>query len=206
MQNLYGYIRVSSIDQNEARQLDALSRFDIPARNLFVEKQSGKDFERPKYKQLLKQLRPGDLLILKSIDRIGRNYAEIIDQWRIITRDIGADIKVLDMPLLDTTFAKDLLNTFIADLVLQILSFSAQLERDNIRQRQSEGIAAAKARGVSFGNTAIPLPEDFETIYTDWRSGNINANQAAALCGMSRRTLYEKTKGKRENEYTKPSI
>ncbi|MDR1616760.1 MAG: recombinase family protein [Syntrophomonadaceae bacterium] len=193
----FGYIRVSAADQNDERQRIALAPFAIPARNLYVDRQSGKDFNRPAYRRLVKRLRPGDLLIIKSLDRLGRDYAEVREQWRRITVEAGADIKVLDMPLLDTAHAKDLLGSFISDLVLQVLSFAAQMERDNIRQRQAEGISAAKARGVRFGREPLVLPDDFEDIYRRWRSGEINASQAAALCGVSERTLYERTRGRR---------
>lgn len=153
---IFGYVRVSSRDQNETRQIIALESYGVPARNIFIDKQSGKDFERPKYKQVLKKLKPGDLLVIKSIDRLGRNYDEILEQWRIITKEIRADVVVLDMPLLDTRKQpSDLTGTFIADLVLQILSYVAQTEREAIRQRQAEGIAAAKARGVHFGRQPI---------------------------------------------------
>lgn len=162
MSKVYGYIRVSSADQNEDRQLVALRSCKVPECNLFVDKQSGKDFERPEYRRMLRRLKRDDLLYVKSIDRLGRNYGEILEQWRLLTKEKGVDIVVLDMPLLDTRSGKDLMGTFIADLVLQILSFVAQNERENIRQRQAEGIAAAKARGVPFGRPALPLPENFE--------------------------------------------
>ena len=162
--NIYGYIRVSGVDQNEERQRIAMSDREIPARNIYVDKQSGKDFDRPQYKRLLKRLRPGDLLYIKSIDRLGRNYKEIQEQWRILTKEKEADLCVMDMPLLDTRVAKDLIGTFIADLVLQVLSFAAENERDAIRQRQAEGIAAAKARGVQLGRPRRELPENFERI------------------------------------------
>ena len=162
MGTTYGYIRVSSTDQNEDRQRLALSEMGVPAENLFTDKQSGKDFNRPQYKRLVRKLRPGDLLYVLSIDRLGRSYGEIQDQWRALTKDIGADICVIDMPLLDTRYGKDLIGTFIADLTLQILSFVAENERTNIRQRQRQGIAAAKARGVRFGRPPRPLPENFQ--------------------------------------------
>jgi len=192
--NIYGYIRISTADQHDDRQRIALAPFEIPTRNLYVDKQSGKDFERPAYKRLLKRLHSGDILYLKSIDRLGRNYAEIIEQWRFITREKGSDIKVLDMPLLDTTYYKDLLGTFIADLVLQVLSFTAQLERETMLARQAEGITAAKARGIKFGRHPLSLPENFQDIHTKWRLGKITAQQVATLCKMSRRTLYTKVK------------
>lgn len=196
--NIYGYIRVSTQEQNEDRQIIALEPYNIPKAHLFSDKQSGKDFQRPAYKKLFKRMRKGDLLYVKSIDRLGRNYGEIIEQWRILTRDKGIDIKVLDMPLLDTSYCKDLLGTFISDLVLQVLSFSAQLERDNLLARQSEGIAAAKARGVRFGRRPVPVPENFLELYHLWRTGVYTAEKTAELCGFSRRTLYDKTQGLRK--------
>lgn len=159
--NYYGYIRVSTKDQNEDRQVDALKKYEIPQSNIFMDKQSGKDFERPAYQKMIRKLKKGDVVIVKSIDRLGRNYDEIIEQWRIITKQIDADIVVIDMPLLDTRAGKDLTGKFVADLVLQILSYVAQTERESIRQRQAEGIASAKARGVKFGRPCIPIPNDF---------------------------------------------
>jgi DNA invertase Pin-like site-specific DNA recombinase len=197
---IYGYLRVSTAEQNDHRQRIALERVGVLPRNLFADKQSGKDFNRPAYKRMIKRLRPGDLVCVKSIDRLGRNYTEIIEQWRIITREKGADIRVLDMPLLDTTYCKDLLGTFISDLVLQVMSFSAQIERENILQRQAEGIAAAKARGVRLGRHPKPMPENFEDIYRRWRNGELDANQAAELCGISSRRLFERTKERRREE------
>lgn len=161
---IYGYIRVSSIDQNESRQLLALHDAGVDDKCIHIDKQSGKDFNRPQYKKLVKKLKPGDLLYILSIDRLGRNYMEIQNQWRILTKEKGVDICVLDMPLLDTRQGKDLMGTFIADLVLQILSFVAQSERENIRKRQEQGIAAAKARGVRFGRPEVPVPENFGEI------------------------------------------
>lgn len=190
----YGYIRVSSNDQNENRQLRALSKVPVPAENIYLDKLSGKDFNRPQYNHLVEQLNPGDLLYIHSIDRLGRNYKEILNQWRILTKEIGADICVLDMPLLDTRRNKDLMGTFIADLVLQILSFAAQSERDNIRWRQQEGIAAAKARGVRFGRPPLPLPENFNAIYQAWRGRKITLRQAAEACGMPEGTFYGKAR------------
>lgn len=200
MQTKYGYIRVSSRDQNEDRQLIALAPYNISKHNLFLDKKSGKDFNRPAYKRLLRRIKPGDLLILKSIDRLGRNYHEIIEQWRHITREKRVDVKVLDMPLLDTSYGKDLLGTFISDLVLQVLSFSAQLERESILQRQAEGIAAAKARGIKFGRKAAVLPASFEKLYVRWRSGELSAEETAAICGISRRTLYKLTEEIRQSD------
>lgn len=181
---VYGYIRVSSIDQNEARQWSALLEQGVPAKHIFSDKQSGKDFQRPNYRALVKRLRKGDLLYILSIDRLGRNYAEIQEQWRILTKEIGIHICVLDMPLLDTRNGTDLMGTFIADLVLQILSFVAQSERDNIRKRQAQGIAAAKARGVRFGRPVQPLPENFQEVYRLWKSNQISGVEAARRCGL----------------------
>ena len=188
--NIYGYIRVSGVDQNEERQRIAMSDREIPARNIYVDKQSGKDFDRPQYKRLLKRLRPGDLLYIKSIDRLGRNYKEIQEQWRILTKEKEADLCVMDMPLLDTRVAKDLIGTFIADLVLQVLSFAAENERDAIRQRQAEGIAAAKARGVQRGRPRRELPENFERIRKEWRGKRLTLHSAAQACGMPETTFY----------------
>ena len=167
---IYGYVRVSSTDQNEDRQMIALNKVNVPARNIYMDKLSGKDFNRPQYKKMVRKLKPGDLLYILSIDRLGRNYEEIQNQWRILTKEIGIDICVLDMPLLDTRNGKDLMGTFIADLVLQILSFVAQSERDNIKKRQQEGIAAAKAKGVKFGRPPRPLPENFHEVHQAWRN------------------------------------
>ena len=183
MQN-YGYIRVSSTDQNEDRQRIALQEKAVPRHNIFMDKQSGKDFDRPQYKRLVRRLREGDLLYVLSIDRLGRNYAEIQNQWRILTKGIRVDICVIDMPLLDTRNGKDLMGTFIADLVLQILSFVAQSERENIRKRQEQGIAAAKARGVRFGRPPRPLPENYPSAYHRWKAGAITGTAAAKECGM----------------------
>ncbi|MDR1704186.1 MAG: recombinase family protein [Clostridiales bacterium] len=190
---VFGYVRVSMKEQNPDRQLIALAPYKIPPGNIFIDQKSGKDFNRPKYKRLFRILRAGDLLYIKSIDRLGRDYNEIIEQWRLITREKGVDIKVLDMPMLDTTYCKDLLGTFISDLVLQVLSFSAQLERENILQRQAEGIAAAKARGVAFGRKAIVVPDNFQDIFLTWRSGKITGKEAASRCGFSVKTLYNLT-------------
>lgn len=188
----YGYIRVSSTDQNEDRQLVMLRGKGISDRRLYIDKQSGKDFDRPKYKRLVRRLRPGDVLYVLSIDRLGRNYKEIQEQWRLLTKEKGVDICVLDMPLLDTRQGKDLLGTFIADLVLQILSFVAQSERESIKKRQAEGIAAAKARGVRFGRPPRPLPDNFYEIHTAWRNKKIVLRQAAEACGMPEGTFYAK--------------
>lgn len=194
MANTYGYIRVSSRDQNEDRQMVALRNLVIPEKNIFVDKQSGKDFERPSYKRLVRRLKRDDLLYIKSIDRLGRNYGEILEQWRILTKEKGIDIVVLDMPLLDTRRGKDLMGTFLSDIVLQVLSFVAENERTNIRQRQAEGIAAAKARGVKFGRPAIPYPDNFREVHRDWRKKKMTLQQAADACGMSVGTFYGKAR------------
>lgn len=189
---VYGYIRVSSKEQNEERQRVALVERNIPVKNLYIDKQSGKDFQRPQYQKMLRRLRAGDLLYVLSIDRLGRNYEEIQQQWRALTKEIGIDICVLDMPLLDTRQGKDLMGTFIADLVLQILSFVAQNERENIRKRQAEGIAAAKARGVAFGRPAKALPDDFAKIVWAWETRQCSFEQSLRQCGMSESTFYRR--------------
>ena len=192
MGNVYGYIRVSSTDQKEDRQLIAMQKMEVQKKNLYIDKQSGKDFDRPQYKRLVKRLKRGDLLYVMSIDRLGRNYEDIQQQWRILTKERGVDICVIDMPLLDTRHGRNLMGTFIADLVLQILSFVAQSERENIRRRQAQGIAAAMARGVKFGRPALPLPENFYEIHRVWRAKEIPLKQAAAACGMPVGTFYGK--------------
>lgn len=188
----YGYIRVSSREQNEDRQRIALREVGVAEKDLYLDKQSGKDFERPQYKNLLHRLKKDDLLYVKSIDRLGRNYAEILEQWRLITKEKGGDVVVLDMPLLDTRRGKDLMGTFLADIVLQVLSFVAENERDNIRQRQAEGIAAAKARGVRFGRPPLPLPDNFQQVHRAWRGKELTLRQAAELCEMPKDTFYAK--------------
>ena len=188
----YGYIRVSTKEQNTDRQLAALQSYDIPSGNVYIDKESGKDFNRRQYKRMVRKLKQGDMLIVCSIDRLGRNYTEIIHQWRVITHEKGADIKVLDMPLLDTTYAKDLLGTFIADLVLQVMSFCAQLEREKIHQRQAEGIASAMKNGVVFGRPRLNLPDNFDEIIVKWRNGEFNVKTTAKLCGISVSSLYNK--------------
>lgn len=199
----YAYIRVSTKEQNIARQLAALEDFTIPEKNIFIDYQSGKDFDRPEYKKLLKKLNPGDLLIIKSIDRLGRNYNDILSQWQHITKEIKADILVLDMDLLDTrTKDNGLTGTLIADLVLQILAYVAQTERDYIRQRQAEGIAAAKAKGRQFGRKPIPLPAEFEALYAKWLAGEISTRQAAEKLGISHSTFFRICKKKQEEENT----
>jgi len=191
----WAYIRVSTREQNEDRQVIAMREFGVPDGNMIIEKQSGKDFERPKYQKLMKQIKPGDVLVVKSIDRLGRNYDEILEQWRLITKEKQAYIVVLDMPLLDTRAGRDLTGTLIADIVLQLLSYVAQTEREFIRQRQREGIDAAKARGRRFGRPRCQLtPEDADTIRR-WRSGEIGLAAAERLTGLSRSTLYRLARG-----------
>ena len=190
---VYGYIRVSSRDQCEDRQRIALEGFPVPPGNIFSDRQSGKDFNRPSYRRLMRALKQGDLMVIKSIDRLGRNYEEIIDQWRQITKRKGADIAVMDMPLLDTrSGVRDLTGTFIADLVLQILSYVAETERTFLRQRQAEGIAAAKMRGVRFGNAEKALPEEFPLLRDAWRQGTVSARKAAGLLGVSPNTFLRR--------------
>ena len=189
---IYGYIRVSTREQNEDRQRLALAALPVPEENIYMDKQSGKDFERPQYRRLVRRLRRDDLLYVKSIDRLGRNYSEILEQWRMLTKEKGVDIAVLDMPLLDTRRGKDLMGTFLSDIVRQVLSFVAENERDNIRQRQAEGIAAAKARGVRFGRPPLPLPDNFHMLHQAWRGQKITLRQAARACGMPTGTFYSK--------------
>ncbi len=198
--NNFGYIRVSSTDQNEDRQLAALHACKIPKNNLYLDKLSGKSFNRPQYKRLLKRLRPGDTLYLLSIDRLGRNYEEVQEQWRLLTKEKGVDICVLDMPLLDTRRDKDLMGTFIADLVLQILSFVAQNERENIKKRQAQGIAAAKARGVQFGRPGLPEPVDFAELVETWDSRLITIDQITARYGLSESTFYRRLRAYRKGK------
>ena len=190
---IYGYIRVSSIDQNEDRQIIALNGINIPQENLFVDKQSGKDFNRPAYQGLMICLKQGDLLYIKSIDRLGRNYEEIQNQWRIITKEKGADISVIDIPLLDTrSDNKDLTKTFIADLVFQILCYVAENERNNIKKRQAEGISAAKARGVRFGRPEKEAPENFGELVKKWEKNQISLEEISKICKMSLSSIYRK--------------
>ena len=188
----YGYARVSAIDQNESRQLASLKALGIEHGKIFVDKQSGKDFNRPAYQALLKTLREGDLVYIKSIDRLGRNYEEILNQWRILTKERGVDIAVIDMPLLDTRKGKDLMGTFLADVVLQILSFVAENERENIRIRQSEGIAAAKARGVRFGRPIVKPPENFAEVVKEWEQGEICFAEALEKTRLKQATFYNR--------------
>ncbi len=194
MSSIYGYIRVSSKDQNEDRQLIALNEVGVERKNIYLDKRSGKDFDRPQYKKLLRKLKKDDLLYIKSIDRLGRNYEEILQQWRVLTKEKGIDIVVLDMPLLDTRRGKDLMGTFLSDIVLQVLSFVAENERTNIKQRQAEGIAAAKAKGVKFGRPPLPLPDNFYEIHKAWRSKKLTLKEAANACNMPVGTFYGKAR------------
>ena len=187
----YGYVRVSTREQNEQRQIIAMKEHGIDAARIFMDKQSGKDFERKNYKRLLRKLKSDDTLVIKSIDRLGRNYSEILEQWRILTKEKGIDIVVLDMPLLDTRQGRDLMGTLIADIVLQLLSYVAQTEREFIRQRQAEGIAAAKARGVRFGRKPKKRPEEYERLREEWRAGRISARAAARQLGVAHRTFMK---------------
>lgn len=198
MANVYGYIRVSTRDQNEDRQMIAMQNLAIPQKNIFIDKQSGKDFDRPMYRQLIRKLKRNDILYIKSIDRLGRNYEEILEQWRILTKEKKIDIVVLDMPILDTRRGKDLMGAFLSDVVLQVLSFVAENERTNIRQRQVEGIEAARARGVRFGRPPAPLPVNFYSVYQRWKRGEMTGLEAARECQMPMSTfryrveIYEK--------------
>lgn len=189
MVQVYGYVRVSTKDQNEDRQRIAMLEFPIPEKNIVVEKQSGKDFNRPCYQRLIRRMKKGDLLVIKSIDRLGRNYEEILYQWRMLTREKGIDIVVLDMALLDTREGKDLTGTLIADLVLQLLSYVAQTERENIRQRQQEGIRAAKLKGVRFGRPRLPVPAEFDGLHRQWLQQKISSRKAALQLGVSHETF-----------------
>lgn len=197
----YGYIRVSSADQCEDRQRIALREVGVPEAHIYMDKQSGKDFNRPAYKKMIRKLKRDDLLFIKSIDRLGRNYEEIQHQWRVLTKEKGVDIVVLDMPLLDTRRGKDLMGTFLSDIVLQVLSFVAENERAAIKQRQAEGIAAAKARGVKFGRPTRPLPDNFDEVCRDWQNKKLTLRQAAAACQMPTSTFYDHaTKPERKKE------
>ena len=191
-QEIYGYVRVSSTDQNEDRQMLEMQRLKIKKKNIYIDKQSGKDFNRPSYQRLLGKLKKGDLLYVKSIDRLGRNYKEIQDQWRALTKEMEVDVVVIDMPLLDTRVYKDLMGTFIADLVLQVLSFVAENERVNIRKRQEEGIKAAKLKGVMFGRPMIKVPDNFGSLVKQWERGHIRAEDVAKECDMSIATFYRR--------------
>ena len=191
---IYGYIRVSTKEQNEARQLAAMQQFGVPDENIIIEKQSGKDFRRPHYQRLLKRLHCDDVLVVKSIDRLGRNYKEILEQWQILTKEKGVDIVVLDMPLLDTRLGRDLTGQLIADIVLQLLSYVAETERENIRQRQAEGIMAAKRRGVHLGRKQMAMPAEFYDLAIAWRQGNISSRAAASQLGISYQTFLRRAK------------
>ena len=191
MSQLYGYVRVSTREQNEARQIIALHQFCVPDERIYLDKQSGKDFNRPAYKRLLRTLRPGDVLAVQSIDRLGRNYEEILEQWRLLTKKKGVAMVVLDMPLLDTHNTRDLTGTLIADIVLQLLSYVAQKERESIRQRQAEGIAAAKERGVRFGRPEKEIPGRFFLLYDDWKKGEISGREAARQLGVTHQTFFK---------------
>ena len=193
----YGYVRVSAADQNEERQLLAMAERNVDVKNIYVDKQSGKDFERPQYCKLVRKLKGGDLLYILSIDRLGRNYEEIQNQWRLLTKEKGIDICVIDMPLLDTRTCKDLMGTFIADLVLQILSFVAQTERENIKERQAQGIAAAKARGVRFGRPKKVVPANINNVYYAWKNGEIELNEILNEFDFSESTFYRMVRQKR---------
>ena len=201
-ENLYGYVRVSTKDQNLDRQILALREFGVPEKQIYCEKMSGKDFERPVYKRLMKKLKPGDTLVIKSIDRLGRNYDEILEQWRVITKERKANIVVLDMPLLDTRQGRDLTGTLIADLVLQLLSYVAQTERDFIRQRQAEGIAAAKARGIKFGRKAMSRPDDYPAVKNAWMAQKLSARGAARALNVAPKTFLKWTREDRVSQTT----
>ena len=194
MGDRYGYVRVSTKEQNEDRQMIAMSGVQVPERNIYVDKQSGKDFNRPMYRKLLKRLRPDDLLYIKSIDRLGRDYGEVLEQWRVLTKEKKVDIVVLDMPLLDTRRGKDLVGTFLSDIVLQVLSFVAENERTNIRERQKEGIEAARLRGVQFGRPKKPVPANFEEVCCRWAAREISGKEAARQCNMPSTSFYRKAK------------
>ena len=194
MGNVYAYVRVSSKDQNEDRQVLCMKELQVPEPNIFIDKQSGKDFNRPQFKKLIRKIKADDLIYIKSIDRLGRNYSEILEQWKIITKDKKADLYVIDMPLLDTRREKNLLGTFISDLVLTLLSYVAENERTVIRQRQAEGIAAAKARGVHFGRTPKPLQENFYEVYQRWKMKKITVMEAASECGIPVSTFFGKAR------------
>lgn len=192
MAKSYGYIRVSTKEQNEDRQLEAMRKSDVPDKNIFSDKQSGGDFERPQYRRMMGILKNDDVLYVKSIDRLGRNYSEILEQWRILTKEKKVDIVVLDMPLLDTRIGKDLMGTFLSDIVLQVLSFAAENERSNIKQRQAEGIAAAKARGVRFGRPKKKEPQEFAVLVSLWENKKLTLTETLNICGMSKSTFYRR--------------
>lgn len=191
MEQVYGYVRVSTREQNEARQMISLTGFGVPPDHIFMDKLSGKDFNRPQYKRLMRLLKPGDVVIIHSIDRLGRNYDEILEQWRLLTKKKRVDMVVLDMPLLDTRYSRDLTGTLIADIVLQLLSYVAQKERESIRQRQAEGIAAAKERGVAFGRPQKEVPDQFPQIYEEWTKGRISGREAARRLRVTHQTFFK---------------
>ncbi len=203
MGKTYAYVRVSTKDQNIDRQLLALREYGIPDANIFIDRQSGKDFDRPQYKKMIRKMKPGDMLMVKSIDRLGRNYSEILEQWAHITKKIGADVVVLDMHLLDTRRGKDLTGTLIADIVLQLLSYVAQTEREFIRQRQAEGIAAARERGVRFGRRPKEKPEEFEEAYQCWQRGELSARAAAKRLSVAHNTFLKWSRERSETEQKK---
>lgn len=198
MRNVFGYVRVSATDQNEDRQLIALQEKNVPASHIYVDKQSGKDFQRPQYRKLVSAVQDGDLLYMLSIDRLGRNYEEIQNQWRILTKEKRVDICVIDMPLLDTRNGKDLMGTFIADLVLQILSFVAESERNSIRRRQQQGILAAQAKGIKFGRPRVAEPDNFFQIVREWEQKKLTLEEVLQRCNMSKSTFYRRIKEYRE--------
>ena len=195
---VYGYVRVSTREQNEDRQMIALNEMNVDLRNIYIDKQSGKDFQRPMYRKMVKKLKEDDLLYVKSIDRLGRNYEEILEQWRFLTKEKGVDIVVIDMPLLDTRRGKDLMGTFLTDVVLALLSYVAENERKNIKQRQKEGIEAAKIRGVKFGRPECELPDNFEEVFWQWCNGNISGTVAAKMCGLPTTSFYRKANKKKK--------
>ena len=200
MMKTYGYIRVSATDQNEDRQIIAMENAQVPRRNVYMDKISGKDFDRPMYKKMVRKLQRNDLVYIKSIDRLGRNYKDVVEQWQYLTRVKKVDIVVLEMPLLDTRRGKDLMGTFLSDIVLQVLSFVAENERSNIKIRQKEGIEAARKRGVKFGRPSAATPDNFPEIYEKWSKEEISAEQAAAMCGFSRTTFYKKARKKKKKK------
>ncbi|MBR6329411.1 MAG: recombinase family protein [Lachnospiraceae bacterium] len=200
MGNVYGYVRVSTKEQNTDRQHIAMQESGVPSENIFEDKQSGKDFERPEYKHLLDTVVSGDVIYVKSIDRLGRSYKDILEQWKLVTKDMGVDICIIDMPLLDTRNGRDLMGTVISDVVLALLSYVSENERKTILQRQAEGIAAAKARGVRFGRPSIKLPEDFQNVVEQWESGEVSVNEILEYCGMSESTFYRRLREVRADQ------
>ena len=200
MKKIYGYVRVSTKEQKEDRQILAMEEVHVPIENIYVDKQSGKDFNRPMYQKMLRKLKKDDLVYIKSIDRLGRDYKEILEQWRVLTKEKKVDLVVIDMPMLDTRLGKDLMGTFLSDIVLQVLSFVAENERKNIKQRQREGIEAAKLRGVQFGRPETPMPENFSKVYEQWMKKEINGTEAAKRCNITRATFYRRAKERKEQE------